>query len=166
MDSNSSTTQLADSHVKSLDEMQMSVNNALGALHLVIHAIEDRMQEVERDLKSRRESLDSRTQAYFAVREDMRRVISRRKNKVKFNVGGRIFAIEKQDIMRYEDSLFYYMLCTDTWTPDVDGKICRRYCTIFTHSMNRNVLFRFESATLPFAPGLHEGGNHNIPKNR
>ena len=123
MDSASTNTYLADPNAKSLDEMQVSVNNALGALHLVIQAIEDRMREMERELKCRRDSLDSKTQAYYTVREEMRKSIAQRKNKVKFNVGGKIFAIEKQDIMRHEDSLFYYMLCTDIWSPDDDGKI-------------------------------------------
>ena len=108
---------------KEFDEMQSSVKNAMGALHLVIHAMEDRMQDMEREISIRRETLDSKTQAYQTVREKMRVSIHQKKNKVKFNVGGKIFAIEKRDIMRHEDSLFYYMLCSDTWQPDKDGKI-------------------------------------------
>ena len=125
MDPTLTTPYFLDLNGKSFDEMQQSVNNAFGALQLVIHAIEDRMQDMEKEMKSRREALDAKTQAYLVVREEMRRCISQRKSKVKFNVGGKIFAIEKQDIMRHEDSLFYYMLCTDVWSPDEDGRTLR-----------------------------------------
>jgi hypothetical protein len=42
---------------------------------------------------------------------------------VKLNVGGRIFAIPKDTLLRYEGSYFHAMLSREQWKPDVDNGI-------------------------------------------
>ena len=88
---------------------------SLGVLHAAVLSAEAK-------LKAQLELLQARVDAMREKEQRMLAVAAGRKTKFKMNVGGRIFAVHKDEILRRRDSLFFYMLCSEVWEPGEDGR--------------------------------------------
>ena len=88
---------------------------------VALEAIHELVVLAEAQLKAQIELLRTRLQAIQEKEERMLAVAAKRRSKVKLNVGGRVFAVHKDEILKRKDSLFYYMLCSEVWEPGDDG---------------------------------------------
>ena len=88
---------------------------SLGALHAAVLSAEAR-------LRAQLEHLSQRVEAMREKERRMLAVAATRRTKVKLNVGGRVFAVHKDEILKRKDSLLYYMLCSEVWEPGEDGR--------------------------------------------
>ena len=86
----------------------------LEALHLAVLSVESQ-------IKAQIEFLQAKVAAMRERQERRLAVAAKRKAKVRLNVGGRLFAVHKDELLRRPDSLLFYMLCSEVWEPGDDG---------------------------------------------
>ena len=89
---------------------------SLGALHAAVLSAEAK-------LRAQLEHLSQRVEAMREKERRMLAVAATRRTKVKLNVGGRVFAVHKDEILQRKDSLLFYMLCSEVWEPGEDGTV-------------------------------------------
>ena len=98
-------------------QVEAIASDALVALEAIHAAVVD----VEAQLSAQIELLRARLQAIQEKEQRMLAVAATRATKVKLNVGGRVFAVHKDEILKRKDSLLFYMLCSEVWGPGEEG---------------------------------------------
>ncbi|OQR87385.1 hypothetical protein THRCLA_10464, partial [Thraustotheca clavata] len=87
------------------------LENLYGSMY---HALEQLESEVQ--------IYEEKKQKWHEIEQRVEDSINKLANSViKLNVGGRIFAIPKDTLLRFEGSYFHAMLANDRWKPDLDN---------------------------------------------
>ena len=106
--------------IRGMVQVESIASGALAALEAVHAAV----FLAEAQLHAQIELLRTRVEAIREKEQRMLAVAAGRRTKVKLNVGGRVFAVHKDEILKRKDSLFFYMLCSEVWLPGDDGMYC------------------------------------------
>ncbi|KDO28588.1 hypothetical protein SPRG_06444 [Saprolegnia parasitica CBS 223.65] len=96
--------ELRAAHAAELDELFTSLHDAANRLEAETSQLRERKRQwgvVEQRVEESLEKLSSSV--------------------IKLNVGGRIFAVPKETLLRFEGSYFHAMLSNERWKPDLDN---------------------------------------------
>jgi hypothetical protein len=103
------------------EDIAMTVRSGLSLMSSVATAIEEQVKRIEHTISHRLEELAAKTAELEQRKQRMLAVAADKKSIVRFNVGGRVFAVSKKDLLAYDDSFFFYLLGSDDWLPGSDG---------------------------------------------
>ena len=79
--------------------------------------------KVAAKIEERLKLLEEKEQKLAALEKRMEENAANVKQKVKLDVGGRIFATSKSSLLRFENSFFHAMISSGKWKPDEDGTL-------------------------------------------
>jgi hypothetical protein len=78
---------------------------------------------VNKSIEERLKILEEKEKNINLLEEKMRQSAEKAKQKIKFDVGGKIFSTSKTTLLQHQGTYFYALLGSDHWKPDKDGKI-------------------------------------------
>ena len=73
---------------------------------------------ITKQLKKMEEKEENWKQIQLQMEQNAQKAFS----KIKFDVGGKIFATYKATLLRFDGTFFHAMLASDQWEPDEDGE--------------------------------------------
>eukprot|EP01125_Pyxidicula_operculata_P007628 TRINITY_DN2589_c0_g1_i1.p1 TRINITY_DN2589_c0_g1~~TRINITY_DN2589_c0_g1_i1.p1 ORF type:complete len:317 (-),score=58.78 TRINITY_DN2589_c0_g1_i1:123-1073(-) len=91
-------------------DLKSKINATLKGIAEINELIEERVKELEEKEKNWRK-----------ITEKLKIGAEEAKSKIKFDIGGKIFATRKETLLNLEGSYFHAMVSSDIWKPDSDG---------------------------------------------
>ena len=101
-----------------MDHIHQLKSSALARFDQVVVRVRERMDAMSCDIDIKMNELLLKREQLALKEQHMERVILTKRNKVKFDVGGKIFSIHKTDLLKYKDSFFYFLLASEIWSPE------------------------------------------------
>jgi ABC-type Fe3+-citrate transport system substrate-binding protein len=79
--------------------------------------------ETSDSIEKRLTMLEEKEKKWKELEKMMEENAAKAKQKIKLDIGGKIFTTSKSTLMRYENTYFYAMLASGKWQPDEDGTL-------------------------------------------
>ncbi|KAG9403856.1 hypothetical protein AC1031_005349 [Aphanomyces cochlioides] len=117
---------LREHHARHLQQVQEAHRNELKSLadkHAAeLHALFENAERATHQLQMETSSLLEKKRQWDMVEQRVQEALERVTHSViKLNVGGRLFAIPRDTLLKYEGSYFHAMLSQNHWKPDLDN---------------------------------------------
>src|SRR5690349_12693531 len=81
----------------------------------------ENMLQMSKEVENRIQYLEDKEKKWKEIENKIEENASQAKQKIKLDVGGKIFATTKSALMRVKDSYFSAMIGSGKWQPDEDG---------------------------------------------
>jgi len=93
-----------------LDELTSNLNNGKLVIFETLKKIEQRL-----------EILKQKEEAWLSLEKKVEDNCGKAKQKIKLDVGGKIFSVSKESLLRVPNTYFHALLGSGKWQPDSDG---------------------------------------------
>ncbi|ETW02819.1 hypothetical protein, variant [Aphanomyces invadans] len=118
--------QMKEQHARYLDQVREAQQNELKILadkHAAqLQAFFEDVQRAAAQIDAEANALMEKKRQWDIVEQRVHEAMEKLSNSVvKLNVGGRIFALPKDTLLKYEGSYFHAMLSQSKWKPDLDN---------------------------------------------
>ncbi|CAK4724142.1 unnamed protein product [Aphanomyces euteiches] len=117
---------LREHHARHLQQVQEAHRNEFKSLadkHAAeLHALFENAERATHQLQMETSALLEKKRQWDMVEQRVQEALERVTHSViKLNVGGRLFAIPRDTLLKYEGSYFHAMLSQNHWKPDLDN---------------------------------------------
>ena len=86
-----------------------------------LNKVSEKLTTLSKEVIAHRTALDAKDAQIKQLLTTMDQNVKRRSNKIKLDVGGKIFKTSKETLTKIEGSYFHCMLGSSSWQPDDDG---------------------------------------------
>ncbi|KAL9645042.1 hypothetical protein ABK040_004534 [Willaertia magna] len=80
----------------------------------------NKLVQLQTEISKQLQELEAKEKKFNSMLKEMEKVANLQSNKIKLNVGGKLFTTTKDTLMKYKDSFFFSMLSSGKWLPDED----------------------------------------------
>lgn len=101
----------------SYNNQELNIENLKNSYNDGIQIILSTSKKIEKRLKD----LEEKEKKWYELQKKLEENSKKAKQKIKLDIGGKIFTTSKDTLLRLKDSYFYAMLCSGVWKPEEDS---------------------------------------------
>jgi len=90
-------------------------------LDLAVQTFTESFMDISKQIQERLRIVEEKEKKWLEMEEKIKHNASQAKNKIKLDIGGKIFATSKSTLLSIEGSYFHTLLSSGHWQPDEDG---------------------------------------------